>query len=99
MAASAMLVRSTSKNLRRTWRVSLRPKPSVPSVTYHRGTQVRKVGNGPHIVRGRNHRLGRGAQAFLHPGWLRRFGGANSISALDFQARPAQFGEAGDGRW
>ena len=32
-AAKAMLVWSTSKNLRRAARVSLRPKPSVPSVT------------------------------------------------------------------
>jgi hypothetical protein len=41
IAARAILVRSTPKNLRNEIRVSLRPKPSVPSVTYRRGTQVR----------------------------------------------------------
>src|ERR1700728_32497 len=40
IAARAMLMRSTSKNLRSSSRVSLRPNPSVPRVTYRLGIQV-----------------------------------------------------------
>jgi hypothetical protein len=49
--ASAMLRASTSKNARRAARVSLRPKPSVPSATYLRGdVRPDEVGHCAHVV-------------------------------------------------